>query len=331
MLFTATRMAAGMIQADMTETFSGAGALPARLPGTVAGGLVANSEYWAILLLIMSTGLIDCIWCLRAGVSFTGWARPGFTVTGCGLIWLVYSRIRPRPRLAEFAAYGALWIAFTALGCILTYLAATASRPLLDNVFTGFDSGVGFDWVAWTTYLQSRPPLQIPLILAYNSMFPQVLGSLILFSLAGVTARNQEFLLNAMVALFITALIFAIWPSLGPCVWFEHKGAISDDIYADVLRLRSGEASTFDLGRLQGLIFFPSYHTVLALLLIYAHRGLRWTFPPVLAVNIMMLLSVPSEGGHYFVDMVGGAGVTIAAIALVRKKWKSNSRVTAAT
>lgn len=65
----------------------------------------------------------------------------------------------------------------------------------------------------------------------------------------------------------------------------------------------------------KGLIGFPSYHAVLALLLIWhlRHvRGLRW---PVLAVNVLVIFATPIEGGHHWVDVF--AAVPIAALSVL--------------
>jgi membrane-associated phospholipid phosphatase len=54
---------------------------------------------------------------------------------------------------------------------------------------------------------------------------------------------------------------------------------------------------------------------VLATLFTYAHRHSP-TFLPVAAFNALMVLAIPSEGGHYLVDIIGGlavGGVTILA------------------
>jgi membrane-associated phospholipid phosphatase len=71
---------------------------------------------------------------------------------------------------------------------------------------------------------------------------------------------------------------------------------------------------SFDLSQLQGLISFPSYHTVLAVLLTYAHRRSR-LLVPIALVNGIMLFSIPSYGGHYLIDIFAGAVVALLAIS----------------
>ena len=44
----------------------------------------------------------------------------------------------------------------------------------------------------------------------------------------------------------------------------------------------------------------------------------RPTFLPVVALNSLMLVSIPSEGGHYLVDVFGGVAVGIVALLAMR-------------
>ncbi|HEY5084241.1 MAG TPA: phosphatase PAP2 family protein, partial [Rhizomicrobium sp.] len=64
----------------------------------------------------------------------------------------------------------------------------------------------------------------------------------------------------------------------------------------------------------RGLIAFPSYHGVLAILLIwYAWpvRQLRW---PFLAINSVVLICTPEQGGHHLVDVL--AAFPVAALSI---------------
>ena len=69
----------------------------------------------------------------------------------------------------------------------------------------------------------------------------------------------------------------------------------------------------------------PSYHTVLAILIIYAYRGCRRLFTLALVLNGVMLLSLLSEGGHYLIDLIAGGAVAVVTIAIIsavaRTRW----------
>jgi membrane-associated phospholipid phosphatase len=86
---------------------------------------------------------------------------------------------------------------------------------------------------------------------------------------------------------------------------------------ADLVGVHDGSAKSFDVTDLGGIVAFPSYHAVLGVLLTYAHRGgvLLW---PVAALNAVMLVSIPSEGGHYLIDLVAGVPTAVFTIVAIR-------------
>ncbi len=65
------------------------------------------------------------------------------------------------------------------------------------------------------------------------------------------------------------------------------------------------------------MITFPSYHSVMAVLLAYAARGTFLSFLS-LVLNALMLVSVPTEGGHYLTDAIAGIAIAVSSILLVR-------------
>jgi membrane-associated phospholipid phosphatase len=74
-----------------------------------------------------------------------------------------------------------------------------------------------------------------------------------------------------------------------------------------------------DLSSLQGVVSFPSFHTMLGVMTIYALRDTRWIMIPVLVVNGAMIVSTMPVGGHHLSDVLAGAGLTLGAILLVRR------------
>jgi membrane-associated phospholipid phosphatase len=121
-------------------------------------------------------------------------------------------------------------------------------------------------------------------------------------------------LTNAMLALLLTTAVFFLFPALGPCV---GAPACHDAYVEDLVGLRHGSLPSLNIMLLKGVIAFPSFHAVLATLFAYAHRRSP-TFLPMVAFNALMLLSIPSEGGHYLVDVLGGVAVGGLAILMTR-------------
>lgn len=274
----------------------------------------------AAVCAMAALGLLDLAWASRIPLSFTGWSRPLLAILGLLGLSLFYRALRPVQILSELPLYAALWVALCLVGGIGTYYASAAGMPLADATFAGLDSLAGFDWVAWTQAVRGLPVLNWVLRAAYDSLMPQIIATLAVLAFMRVHGRNAEFLLAASVSLLLTVVISAWMPALGPWV---HYGAgtlnPSDTAYVPhVLAMRQGGEAAFDLAKLEGIVCFPSFHTVLAVLLVHAHRGLRWSRLPFAALNGLMLLSVPSEGGHYLADMAAGALVAALTLAAVR-------------
>jgi hypothetical protein len=63
-------------------------------------------------------------------------------------------------------------------------------------------------------------------------------------------------------------------------------------------RCRNGSFRLIQLGQMQGLVTFPSFHTCFAITLAWCFRDVRWLFPIAILVNGAVLVSTLSEGGH---------------------------------
>ena len=82
----------------------------------------------------------------------------------------------------------------------------------------------------------------------------------------------------------------------------------------DFFAMRNGTLHALDLARLAGLVNFPSFHTTLAIVFVYAVRRRSRPLTIAAALNVVMIVSVLTEGGHYLVDVIAGAAVAAGAI-----------------
>jgi hypothetical protein len=78
--------------------------------------------------------------------------------------------------------------------------------------------------------------------------------------------------------------------------------------------LRDGSLTNIDVSSVQGVVSFPSFHTMLGILITYALRDTRPLFIPVAAINAVMIVSTLPVGGHYLADVIAGAAISAAAI-----------------
>ena len=64
----------------------------------------------------------------------------------------------------------------------------------------------------------------------------------------------------------------------------------------------------------KGLIGFPSYHAVLALLVMWFARDIKFLRWPALVLNIAVLLATPVQGGHHLIDVLAAFPLAAGAI-----------------
>lgn len=269
-----------------------------------------STRVWVLLLLLSGC---DIAWAGMRAIAVSDWWPV--IVVGAALLGIaIGSRRTGKSRIAALAEWTLLWIIFSVSGALLTYLAAANGGPLYDANLAAIDAGLGFNAQAWFGVVNAHPLLRLPLTLAYKSLTPQIAFSVLWLSWLGWEHRNAELLTNVTVGLLLTTAVFCAFPTLGP---FAGVPDFADAYVQDLLGLRSGSLPSIDVMVLKGVIAFPSFHAVLAVLFTYAHRRSA-SFIGIGAVNLVMLISIPSEGGHYLVDVAGGLAIGGLAIFATR-------------
>lgn len=261
-----------------------------------------------------------------------------------GGIGLYYRHLRGEERLAVALIGTAFLIWFSCGIATLNYLALAFDRPLIDAMLLAWDRALGIDWPSLFTTLKSVPGLGMLLTLAYASSLLQVAIVVPVLALLGRTERLDRFFLAFILAAAVTIGFWAAFPSFGAATYLfangtvtQLPGAIVDQDYAkSLLALKAGMMPHIVLGEMKGLIAFPSFHTVMAVLTVYAAAAVPRAFWPALAWNALVLLSVPVDGGHHVVDIPAGLVVACAAIwaaDLICKRYgrHESSAVAAAT
>ena len=262
---------------------------------------------------VAAVAVVDWCWVVHKGWSFSGW--PGVLTSLAILLTVafVYGTSGRNHGLAEAGNYAALWIAFALAGAVFTYLTAALNMPLQDAALFRIDAAMGFDWFAWSHWLTAHTAFRTVLELVYQTFVPQIIGSVLYFAHIGRSDRNRELLWAGMISLMITAAMAGVLPALGPFL----AGAPPPWTIA-LIAVRDRAVSRFVFGDMQGVIAMPSFHAVIAILLIYTHRGLVRSFYPMVLLNFLMLLSAPSQGHHFLIDVIAGIAVAVLTISVLR-------------
>lgn len=269
------------------------------------------------ICLLCSLAAAEYLWAYFAGIKLVQMHESALLIAGPLFIGLLLDALGLGERIALGMCSLGLWMGWLLLGSILSYLAATLGFGLLDFELARIDSALGFDWASWFQVVEATPRLKGILSLAYSSMFPQIILAIIFFAHPRRAVAAMELWWTTMLAVIFTCLLSGVMPALGTYAYYNvhpDLGVHLEDLHA----LREGRMTIFPSLVLRGIITFPSFHAAIAVLLCYPYRGFKWLFRAACILNFIMLISVPSQGGHYLADVIGGVAVAALSIGLYR-------------
>jgi membrane-associated phospholipid phosphatase len=277
----------------------------------------ADRVIWGMIVLTTGMVLAACIFgsFRLAWGSFAGVAIASLLL---GMAGRYYSR-RKDARPATALLCTAQFALFPAVAAPLSYVAASAGRPLCDETYAAWDRALGLDWMSWLAAMNHHVDLHSVLAIAYSSFMPQAAIVIVALSLTGHLLRLRLYILSFILAALVTIAVSAVMPAQG--VWGHLQLSLANspsispvtrELHLAVFHgLRDGSFRDLVAHGAEGIITFPSLHTAAGLLFIFAmwpSRYLRW---PFVLVNVAMIASTPVDGGHYFSDVVAGAAVAI--------------------
>jgi membrane-associated phospholipid phosphatase len=220
---------------------------------------------------------------------------------------------------------GSLILPLAFMGVLFEYLATSAGMPLLDPSLDAIDRAIGFDWYSFLAMANAHPAVSTIFVSAYWSTGPVLLGTLFILCFRGDVYRLSEFLAVLALCSLCTGVLMVLVPAAGAFTQHASVGDIFSHwpFFRTFQALRSDAIPIVDFSKSEGLVTFPSFHTVLAIITTYALRDLRILFWIILALNSLVIVSTLPEGGHYLVDVIAGilvAGVSIIIVAAVEAR-----------
>ena len=102
--------------------------------------------------------------------------------------------------------------------------------------------------------------------------------------------------------------------------WFQRCSVDFD-------ALRSGARTVVTWRGAEGLIAFPSFHAIWAVLLAAAFYRRGWIFWPIAALNLLVIASTITTGMHYFTDVLAGLAISALVIVARRERPLARARV----
>lgn len=245
------------------------------------------------------------------GTSFYDYSMA-VPVLSIPFVLFLYGRIRKVEAIAEIGEYIVLWICYTLVNAMFAYAVAEWRLPLRDTELAGIDSMIGFNRVAVLHLVTASSWMRDILSIAYGSLFAQTMFSVLYFALNDFSDRNRELFRIAAIACVASSLISGIAPAIGP---YPPLASFQQAL----IDVRNNNTPSISIPNMQGIVTFPSFHTAMAVFFIYAHRPPCRSFLPILALNLLLLMAVPTWGHHYFIDEIAGA--TLALVCISVSNW----------
>lgn len=233
-------------------------------------------------------------------------------------------RLEPRVRdAAAMIAVGTL--ALLACG-LVSNMGLRLGMPLVDGDLAAIDAFFGIDVGRAVRAFAGHPALITALSYAYNFSPPAVILSIAIALFAGRRALAWEMVATLVVSMQVVAIVSVLLPAIGAMHHFglEYLQGNGLPRGAGIYHLaafetaRSGLDPVFGIEDMAGLVTFPSFHTVLALMLAQALAPGRLKWLGVAASAVVIVSTIPI-GGHYVIDLVAGFAIWAGCAALARR------------
>ena len=221
---------------------------------------------------------------------------------------------RDSPAGDALGAMGLIWLAGFGCGAI-SLLVLHAGFPVADPLLLSMDRALGLDALAITAALADLPGVTWGLRTVYALSIWVLFLSLMVAAMLGERTRVWATAAGFVGTLLTCCLVSGLLPATGAFVSIdpqllarlpENSGTYA---FAAFDAHYGGTARTLGLGSLDGVVCFPSFHTAIGLLtasLWWKKARTRW---PAAVWAALVILSTIPIGGHYVIDLAGGAAV----------------------
>jgi hypothetical protein len=260
----------------------------------------------------------------------------GLALLGGGIF---YQTRRRDPQLAAMILGTSFLVLFSASANLLNNYLLTVAGSRIDAELDAVDRALGFDWYRLMLGMADHPALTGWLFRIYNIALPEVALLLVVLAWSGKTDKAYRFCLSVAIGALIAIGLWAIHPAFGAMSLYTLPPDVAGKLMltltcefgkAQVALLRDGPGF-ITLDALHGsLIGFPSYHAVLALLIMWYGRTIRYLRWPLVVLNIGVIVSTPIQGGHHLIDVLGAGPVTVVTLLVVSRLARGESEAKAA-
>ena len=276
-----------------------------------SGGKTAAKASFNLIMIFLMVGVVatDAGLSVSLGVSgvLNGIAYPCLAAAVFAVIYYFY----PAPTIQQLALL-AMWMFVVTSGLsILIQLAGRSPAPVVDANLAKLDSVIGFSTASVVRSLARHPAIRESLEVIYSSPLLLLLAAIVIPPYFGRERDSQRLILSVTIAGILTAALFAILPAAGPWMVSGFAPTAEQANEARYLALLKSSGPMRLDSRLAGVVAFPSFHVVLAILpaiALWPIRRIRYVAATLAAT---VCVSTVTTGWHYLTDVFGAGAVVL--------------------
>lgn len=223
-------------------------------------------------------------------------------------LWYLAKRSQQHcPRLARFTwFYTSYLIIYTAVGLLANGVQYTPFNPI-DPWLLQIDHWLGFSVSQALQWGHASTWGYYSLSLAYDSLIYQliIIPTIVFFLSSRYDRPIYRYFKQLLICGLIGMMIYYFLPSVAPAHYVPsaYFSAEEHNTYWKFYELHHHIPILSPAG---GMVAFPSFHVIWAVLLLRLCWPIKWLFAPLVIINTLLILATVLLGWHYLIDVIGG-------------------------
>jgi membrane-associated phospholipid phosphatase len=205
------------------------------------------------------------------------------------------------------------------------YIASRSTLALADSSLARADHGLGLEVPSILHVIAFHPWARTALAFSYDLLFPLMVVAALVPALRFRFSAAKELIVSIVFATLAGAALFALLPAIGPWAAYGFPPSpLQSQTQALFLSLRAGSVHFIDFSE-PGVVCFPSFHVLLAILSATALCAVKPLRIPAILIAAMISVSTLTTGWHYVVDVIGGLILAAASIFAAKAftRWEA--------
>ena len=179
-----------------------------------------------------------------------------------------------------------------------------------------WDQALGIDTptlIAWTAH---HGTIKLLFEIAYSVVSLELMLLPALLAILHYEKQLNEYLLVLSSVAIVGSLIYYFFPTAAPASVFDSSYFLhfQEDTVLKFQQIHHYIQPTTTEG---GMIAFPSFHVIWAVMCAWVLREKWWLFVPVALTNLIAIIATVMLGWHYLVDALAGIFIAFLAVMVV--------------